>query len=185
MIARPGFRHSWGKPKVPTFLGSPLSIKHPQDNFSLQNVNQEGWFLCSSIQKLQIGGRQSLFGGCRFTFWRVPISILEAEIVLGVLYRKGGEPKRLVLWVPMNSHLKLWHRITCWPVNSQHSFRHAGFLHNTTTKTTKSDRARLRRLAYAGTNLGVCANRFAPPPPKKNAFLLSNVPTSFCNASNS
>ena len=47
-----------------------------------------------SIQKLQIGGRQSLFGECQFTFWRVPIYILEAEIVLGVLYRKGVIPKK-------------------------------------------------------------------------------------------
>ena len=50
--------------------------------------------LCISIQKLQIGGRQSLFGGCRFTFWRVLIYILEAEIVLGVIYRKGVIPKK-------------------------------------------------------------------------------------------
>ena len=34
------------------------------------------------------------FGGCQFTFWRVPIYILEAEIVLRVLYRKGVIPKK-------------------------------------------------------------------------------------------
>ena len=50
--------------------------------------------MCSSIQKLQIGGRQSLFGRCRFTFWRVSIYILEAELVLGVLYRKWVIPKK-------------------------------------------------------------------------------------------
>ena len=54
----------------------------------------EGRFLCISIQKLQIGGRQSLFGGCQFAFWRASICILEAEIVLGVLYRKGVIPKK-------------------------------------------------------------------------------------------
>ena len=61
---------------------------------TLQNVNR-GRVIWNSIQKLQIGGRQSLFGRCRFTFWRVPIYILEAEIVLGVLYRKGGKPKKV------------------------------------------------------------------------------------------
>ena len=45
------------------------------------------------LKKLQIGGRQSHFGGCQFIFWRVPIYILEAEIVLGLLYRKGVIPK--------------------------------------------------------------------------------------------
>ena len=44
--------------------------------------------------KLQIGGRQSLFGGCQFTFWRASIYILEAEIVLGALDRKGVIPKK-------------------------------------------------------------------------------------------
>ena len=29
-------------------------------------------------------------GGCQFIFWRVPIYSLGAEIVFGVLYRKGG-----------------------------------------------------------------------------------------------
>ena len=40
------------------------------------------------------GGCQSLFGGCQFTFRRASICILEAEIVLGVLYRKGVTPKK-------------------------------------------------------------------------------------------
>ena len=47
----------------------------------------EGISLCNSIQELQTGGRQ-------FTCWRLPIYILEAEIVLGVLYRKGRIPKK-------------------------------------------------------------------------------------------
>ena len=34
----------------------------------------EGRFLCISIQKPQIGGRQSLFGGCQFTFWGLKLS---------------------------------------------------------------------------------------------------------------
>ena len=58
--------------------------------------------LQNTIQKLQIGGRQSLFGGCQFTLWRVPIYIFEAEIVLGVLYRKGVIPKKLA-WLPLQS----------------------------------------------------------------------------------
>ena len=81
----------WGKPKVPAFWGIPLSHEAPPRPFqppkckltpSTMHIG-EGRFLCNSIQKLQIGGRQSLFGGCPFAFWRAPISILEAEIVLG------------------------------------------------------------------------------------------------------
>ena len=37
---------------------------------------------------------QSLFGGFQFTFWRVPIYILEGANCLGVLYRKGVIPKK-------------------------------------------------------------------------------------------
>ena len=90
------------KLKYHPFWGSPLFYKAPPRQFQppkckltpskIQIV--EGRFLCISIQKLQIGGRQSLFGGCQFTFWRVSIYILEAEIVLGVLYRKGVIPKK-------------------------------------------------------------------------------------------
>ena len=90
------------KLKYLPFWGSPLFYKAPPRQFQppkckltppkIQTV--EGRFLCISIQQLQIGGRQSLFGGCQFTFWRVPIYILEAEIVLGVLYRKGVSPKK-------------------------------------------------------------------------------------------
>ena len=61
---------------------------------ALQNTNCRGEISVYFYTKLQIGGRQSLFGGCQFTFWRVPIYILEAEIVLGVLYRKGVIPKK-------------------------------------------------------------------------------------------
>ena len=50
---------------------------------ALQIQIGEGTFLCISIQTLQIGGRQSIFGGCQLTFWRVPIYIFEAELVLG------------------------------------------------------------------------------------------------------
>ena len=92
----------WREAKVPPFWGSPLFYKAPPRQFqppkckltpsNIQIV--EGRFLCISIQQLQIGGRQSLFGGCQFTSWRVPIYILEAEIVLGVLYRKGVIPKK-------------------------------------------------------------------------------------------
>ena len=60
---------------------------------TLQNVNWGAVISVEFYTKLQIGGHQSLFGGCRFTFWRLPIYILEADIVLGVLYGKGGKPK--------------------------------------------------------------------------------------------
>ena len=93
----------WEKLKYHPFWGSPLSYQAPPRQFQppkckltpskIQIV--EGRFLCISIQTLQIGGCQSLFGGCQFTFWRVPIYILEAEIVLGVLYRKGVIPKKV------------------------------------------------------------------------------------------
>ena len=62
---------------------------------ALQNTNCIGEIsVYFYTKKLQVGGRQSLFGGCQFTFWRVPIYILEAEIVLGVLYRKGVIPQK-------------------------------------------------------------------------------------------
>ena len=52
-------------------------------------------------KKLQSGGCPSLLRGCQFTFWRGLLYILEAEIILGVLYRKRGIPQnRGVLWVP-------------------------------------------------------------------------------------
>ena len=85
------------KLKYHPFWGSPLFYKAPPRQFQPPKCKLtppskiqigEGGFLCISIQKLQIGGRQSLFGGCQFTFWRVPICILEAEIVLRMLYRK-------------------------------------------------------------------------------------------------
>ena len=58
---------------------------------------------------------------CQVSFWRPSFCILEAEIVLGVLYRKGGTPKKggtlaspqlgqrsgnhpLLQWLPPNSH---------------------------------------------------------------------------------
>ena len=72
--------------------GGPFSIEHPQDDFSLQMRDGDGRFLCNSIQTMQRGGCQSL--------WRVPISILEAEIMLGVLSRKGGTPDVRGKWGP-------------------------------------------------------------------------------------
>ena len=86
---------------------------------ALQNTNCRGRFLCISIQKLQIGGRQSLFGGCQFTFWRVPIYILEAESVLGVLYRKGVIPKPpslLILLPEPGSERKVLTKETWFPL---------------------------------------------------------------------
>ena len=91
----------WGEAKVPPFFGAPpflLSIKLPPRQFQPPTCKLapskthigEGRCLCIPIQKLQIGGHESLFGGCQFTFWRVPIYILEAEIV----YRQGVIPKK-------------------------------------------------------------------------------------------
>ena len=62
-----------GKPKVP-----PFSIKKPQDNFILQNAK---WHL----QNVYSGGEMSVWLYRKTADWRVPIYILEAEIVLGVL----------------------------------------------------------------------------------------------------
>ena len=60
-------------PHGPPFLGvTPLSTKHPQDSFSLQNANRHrpkrevGKICVEKKQTLQIGGPQ-------FTFWRVSI----------------------------------------------------------------------------------------------------------------
>ena len=100
----------WGNPKYQPFWGSPLFYKAPARQFQPPKCkltpSKRGCLVCSSKQKLQIVGRQFLFGGCRFTFWRVPIYILEAEIVLGVLYRKGGIPKKVGTLVSREVH--------CW-----------------------------------------------------------------------
>ena len=98
------------KLKCHPFWGSALSIKQPQDNFSRQNAKwcppkcklTRGDF-CVFLKKktaeflyknCRLEVANLYFGGCRFTFWRVPIYILEAEIVLGVLYRKGVIPRK-------------------------------------------------------------------------------------------
>ena len=101
-ISLENFKNIGEKLKYHPFWGSPLFYKAPPRQFQppkckltpskIQIV--EGRFLCISIQKLRIGGRQPLFGGCQFTFWRASIYILEAEIVLGVLYRNGVIPKK-------------------------------------------------------------------------------------------
>ena len=84
----------WGKPKVLPFWGVPLFYKAPPRQFQppkckLTPSNMyigEGRFFVTLYQKLQVGGRQ-------FTSWRATMYILEAEIVLGVLYRKGDAQK--------------------------------------------------------------------------------------------
>ena len=78
---------------------NPPTIANKQ-NYEQTGVSEKrklgrGDFCVALCKKLQIGGRQSLFRGCRFTLWRVPIYILEAELVLGVLYRKGGKLVKL------------------------------------------------------------------------------------------
>ena len=99
--------HFGEKLKYHPFWGSPLFYEAPPRQFQppkckltpskIQIV--EGRFLCISIQKLQIGGRQSLlegvnlhFGGCQFTFWRPKLS-------WGCFIEKRWSPKRVVLWI--------------------------------------------------------------------------------------
>ena len=83
------------------FWGPPFSIKHPQDNFSLQNAS---WHppkcklkrgdVCVVLNKtcrLEVGnsfleGADLHFGGCQFTFWRLKSS-------LGCFIEKGETPK--------------------------------------------------------------------------------------------
>ena len=88
------------------FGGPPFSIKHPQDNFSLQNANwrppkcklARGDF-CVFLYKncrLEVAnpfleGVNLHFGGCQFTFWRLKLS-------WGCFIEKGWYPKRVVLW---------------------------------------------------------------------------------------
>ena len=92
----------------------PVFQKAPSRQFHLQNAT---WHpltcklgrgdVCVILDKnwrLEVADLH--FGGCQFTFWRVPSYILEAEIFLGVLYRKGGNPKRGVLWVSPNHIIK-------------------------------------------------------------------------------
>ena len=89
----------WGEAQVPPFLEVPPFYKAPPRQFQPPKCKPtpskiqigEGRFLCISIQELQVGGRQSLFGGCQFTFWSVSIYFLEAEIVLGVLYIRARQ----------------------------------------------------------------------------------------------
>ena len=98
-----GDEQIWGNPKYQPFGVSPLFYNaHPrlfQPPKCILTPSKcklgRGGFCVARYKKLQIGGRQSLFGGCRFTFWRLPIYILEAEIVLGVLHRKGGKPQKV------------------------------------------------------------------------------------------
>ena len=63
-----------GKVLVLLFEHKTISASKMQTD-TRQNWNWGGVILYNSIQRLQIGGRQSLFGGCN---------------CLGVLYRKGG-----------------------------------------------------------------------------------------------
>ena len=97
------FQGNWGEAKVPPFLGvPPLSIKHPQDNVSLQNAKSRPP-ICKLARVISVNlytktadwrspiyileGADLHFGGCQFY-------ILEADIVLGVVYRKGVIPKK-------------------------------------------------------------------------------------------
>ena len=100
-----------GNPKYPLFWVSQFSVKHPQDNFSLQNAKLtpskiyigEGRFLRDSIQKMQVGDHQSLFGGCHFTFWRVPILFWRLKLSWGRFTETGVNPTRVVLWVRVST----------------------------------------------------------------------------------
>ena len=94
-------------PSVPadqssSLFGAPtFSVKRPKTSSAskvqiatLHNANWEGRYLCHPIERLQIGGRQPLFGGWQNACWRVAICILEAEIILGALHRKAAEPPK-------------------------------------------------------------------------------------------
>ena len=98
-----------GTQSTTLFVGDhPFSVKHPQDNFSLQNANWRPPKCKSTPSKkgLATSNLQCWYRNTQeisppqFTFWRLSICILEAEIVLGVLYRKGGPPKGVLLQVP-------------------------------------------------------------------------------------
>ena len=74
---------SWGNPSTHLFGGPPSSIKHPM-----------GRFLCNSIQncRLEVAnhfleGFLLNFGGCRFTYWRLKLS-------LGSFIEERGHPKK-------------------------------------------------------------------------------------------
>ena len=89
----------FGEPKVHLFLGvPPFLLSTPKDNFSRQNVNwhppkyKSGRGDFHAI--LYKSCRQSLLGGRQFAFWRLSLYIFEAEIVLGVCYRKKEDPQK-------------------------------------------------------------------------------------------
>ena len=85
---------SRGNLKYPPFWGSPLSAKHPQDNFSLRmqiDTFQKGIGDLQSQFLYRITQKSPLpifhFGGCQFAFWRLKLS-WECSIA------KGGATKR-------------------------------------------------------------------------------------------
>ena len=90
------------KLKYHPFWRSSLFYKAPPRQFrppkckidALQNVNWQGVICVFLYKNCSLEVANLHFGGRRFTFWRAPIYILEAEIVLGVLYRKGVIPKK-------------------------------------------------------------------------------------------
>ena len=86
------------------FGDHPFSIKHPQDNFGLQNVNwhppkckltpSKKGLTTSNLQVLYRNTQKSpldnlYFGGRQFAFWRLKLSWGG-----GGLYRKGGTPQK-------------------------------------------------------------------------------------------
>ena len=84
------------KLKYHPFWGPPFSTKHSQDNSAskmqidaLQTTNWRGGISVHFYTKAA-DWRSPI------PFWRVPICILEAEIVLRVLYRKEVRPKKVV-----------------------------------------------------------------------------------------
>ena len=106
-------RECHGNPKYQPFWASPLSIKHPQDNFSLQNVNwhppkcksapsKKGLatsnlqFLYRTTQKSPLPNLH--FGGCQFAVWRLKLS-------WGCFIEKGGTLKKVgTLAFPQSEH---------------------------------------------------------------------------------
>ena len=96
------------EPEVPSFWVSPLFYKAPQDNFSLQNVNRHPPKRDWRPSNLQFFYRTTQKATpLQFTFWRASICVLGSEIVLGVLYRKGGTHKKVgTLGFPQNEPSK-------------------------------------------------------------------------------
>ena len=115
------------------FGDHPFSIKHPQDNFGLQNVNwrppkckltpSKKGLATSNLQFLYRNTQKSpldnlYFGGRQLHFWGLKLS-------WGRFIEKGGPPKRVVLWLlpriaPHFAHILLRQpkKTVSWPLKA-------------------------------------------------------------------